>query len=148
MRGSGGRWRRAEDFDVAVGCAAAGDAGVGSDQGDAKDFGQGDILSVIAGQVGMQPFDARHKGSTSCRSTGKARKLAAAASVSRSVIFLPRLSPSSAEMTAPSSTYGAYTICDLLSRSAMDSPASVFAASNSTMAEQSMTVNVEPGPRR
>src|SRR5215470_8000086 len=50
---------RAEDFNSAAGCSASVDAGIGGDQGDVKGFGQGDILRVVGGQVGVQALDAR-----------------------------------------------------------------------------------------
>jgi hypothetical protein len=39
-------------------------------------------------------------------------------------------------------------VCAVLSRHAIASPACIFAITNSTMAEQSTTVNARPGPRR
>ena len=47
-----------EDFDLASCCTAAFDPCVGGDQGDVKGFGQGDILSVVGGQVGVKALQA------------------------------------------------------------------------------------------
>jgi hypothetical protein len=51
-----------EDFDLASCNTAAFDARVGGDQGDVESFGQGDILSVVGGQVGMKALQARPQG--------------------------------------------------------------------------------------
>ncbi len=48
-----------EDFDLASCCTAAFDPRVGGDQGDVEGFGQGDILSVVGGQVDMKALQAR-----------------------------------------------------------------------------------------
>jgi len=48
-----------EDFDLASCYTAAFDPRVGGDQGDVEGFGQGDILSVVGGQVGMKALQAR-----------------------------------------------------------------------------------------
>jgi len=48
-----------EDFDVTSCYTAAFDPRVGGDQGDVESFGQGDILSVVGGQVGMKALQAR-----------------------------------------------------------------------------------------
>src|SRR5690242_12199846 len=53
---------RVEDFDLAACCIAAFDPCVGGDQGDVKGFGQGDVLSVVGGQVGMKALEARPQG--------------------------------------------------------------------------------------
>jgi hypothetical protein len=53
---------RVEDFDLASCCTAALDPRVGGDQGDVESFGQGDILSVAGGQVGMKALQARPQG--------------------------------------------------------------------------------------
>jgi len=50
---------RVEDFDLASCYTAALDSRVGGDQGDVEGFGQGDILSVVGGQVGMKALQAR-----------------------------------------------------------------------------------------
>jgi hypothetical protein len=51
-----------EDFDLASCYTAAFDPRVGGDQGDVESFGQGDILSVVGGQVGMKALQARPQG--------------------------------------------------------------------------------------
>jgi hypothetical protein len=51
-----------KDFDLASCYTAAFDPRVGGDQGDVEGFGQGDILSVVGGQVGMKALQARSQG--------------------------------------------------------------------------------------
>jgi hypothetical protein len=53
---------RVEDFDLASCYTAAFYPRVGGDQGDVEGFGQGDILSVVGGQVGMKALQARPQG--------------------------------------------------------------------------------------
>jgi hypothetical protein len=53
---------RVEDFDLASCYTAALDSRVGGDQGDVEGFGQGDVLSVVGGQVGMKALQARPQG--------------------------------------------------------------------------------------
>src|SRR5579863_4148932 len=53
---------RAEDFDLASCYTAAFDPCVGGDQRDVEGFGQGDVLSVVGGQVGMKDLQTRPQG--------------------------------------------------------------------------------------